>query len=343
MKPMFHSARLKLTMFYLAILLVFSLTITLSTRGLAQHEFDDSDVAQRGAVHRLFLRLYSIPPPPTYQFNSMQQDQAAEVRDRLNRDVILINLAALIIGGVLSYWYAGRTLKPIEDAHEAQRRFAADASHELRTPLANLKLENEVFLRQKSFKPKEAKQLIESNLEEVQRLESLAVNLLSLTQYEQAELKLQTLDVKSLVTDAITQVAKLADAKKVTFEQDVASAHVLGNAESLTQLLVIVLDNALKYGPDKSKVFIDGAQNDGRYSLSIRDQGSGIALVDLPHIFDRLYRGDKARTSSTGGYGLGLALAREIARANEATITARNIKGSGARFTIILNAAKAKK
>src|SRR5580704_530965 len=106
MKPMFHSARLKLTMFYLAILLVFSLTITLSTRALAQHEFDDSDVAQRGAVHRLFLRLYSIPPPPTYQFNSMQQNQADEVRDRLNRDVLLINLGALMIGGVLSYWYA---------------------------------------------------------------------------------------------------------------------------------------------------------------------------------------------------------------------------------------------
>ena len=342
MRPMFHSARLKLTVFYLAILFAFCLTITLSTRLLAQHELDNSDVAQRGALHNLFLRLYSIPPPPTKDFSSMQDDQASVIRRRLNDDVILINFGALIIGGVLSYWYAGRTLRPIEDAHEAQRRFAADASHELRTPLANLKLENEVFLRQKSFKPKEAKELIESNLEEVQRLESLAGNLLSLTQYEQAELKLKPLDVKSLVADALDQVTKVAEAKKVTFEQNVTQAKVMGNAESLTELLVIVLDNAIKYGLAEGKVFITGVKTDGQYELGIRDQGQGIAEADLPHIFERLYRGDKARTGSAGGYGLGLALAQEIARANEATITASNVREGGALFSLVLTNARSK-
>src|SRR5579864_8586248 len=152
MREMFHSARLKLTVFYLAVLLAFCLVITLSTRVLAEHEFSDSDVAQRGIVHQLFLRLYSIPPPPADEFNTLQSNQAVAVRNRLNRDVLLINLAALAIGGILSYWFAGLALKPIEDAHETQRRFAADASHELRTPLANMKLENEVFLHQKTFK-----------------------------------------------------------------------------------------------------------------------------------------------------------------------------------------------
>ncbi len=130
---MFKSARVKLTLFYLAILLAFSLTLTLGTRILAGREFDNADTAQRGAVHRLFLHLYSIPPQPDSSFVNMQQGQADLVRQHLNDDVILINLGALVIGGLLSYWYADRTLRPIEAAHEAQKRFAADASHELRT------------------------------------------------------------------------------------------------------------------------------------------------------------------------------------------------------------------
>jgi len=339
MKPLFHSARLKLTVFYLAILFAFSLTITLSTRMLAQREFDNSDVAQRGAVHQLFLRLYSIPPPRTEDFNSIQHNQAAEVHDRLNRDVLLINLGALIIGGALSYWYAGRTLKPIEDAHEAQRRFVADASHELRTPLASLRLENEVFLRQKSFKPTEAKQLIESNLEEVQRLESLAGSLLLLTQYEQAELTLATVKITPIVADAVSQVTKVAEGKQVTFEQNMKAAKAIGNAESLTELLVILLDNAIKYGPEKGTVVIDSNKTDGHIAITVRDQGLGIADTDLPHIFERLYRGDKARTGSAGGYGLGLALAQEIAEANNATLSVRNATDGGAEFTLMLPSA----
>ncbi len=108
---------------------------------------------------------------------------------------------------------------------------------------------------------------------------------------------------------------KLADAKGVTFARHITPKLVAGNAESLVQLLVIILDNAVKYGPAKGTVFLDGTTIDGHYALSIRDQGPGIAAADLPHIFERLYRGDKARTGGSGGYGLGLSLAQEIARA----------------------------
>lgn len=339
---MFHSARLKLTGFYLAILLCFSLALTVGVRALALHEYDRSNDAQRSEVRVLERNFFGVsqsfllPDQPTNDFANVQQNQDDLVRQHLNDDLVLLNLCALIIGGVLSYWYAGRTLKPIIDAHDAQKRFASDASHELRTPLANMQLENEIFLKQKSFSEGEARQLISSNLEEVQRLESLATNLLQLTQYEQANLKLTSVAVKKLVEDTLAFEHKALEARGVQVEQTIAAGLVIGHGESLERLLAIVLDNAAKYGPKGGKIFITGKKSGANYSLSIRDQGPGIAAADLPHIFDRLYRGDKSRTGKTQGYGLGLSLAKQIAAANHATIAAANAKPHGAVFTIEL-------
>lgn len=335
---LFDSARLKLTGFYLAVLLAFSLTITLSVRAMAQREFEHAGVGARSAVQRLLYSLYSVPPRAPTAFNNYQQDQEDAVRRRLNQDAVLINLGALIVGGWLSYWYAGRALKPIEEAHEAQARFASDASHELRTPLANLRLENEVFLRQKHFNESEARDLIESNLEEVQRLEQLANNLLSLTQYEHAALNLRPTSIATIAEGAVAQTAKASKAKAVTIARHVQPRRIFGDGESLTQLLSIVLENAYKYGPEKSTIYITGQAQSDQYVLSVRDEGQGIATADLPHIFERLYRGDKARRN-TGGYGLGLSLAREIAAANQATLEAENHPEGGAVFTLTLKAA----
>jgi signal transduction histidine kinase len=337
---LFRSARLQLTVFYLIIIIIFSLTLTLTLRGLAQREFDHEGTAQRGAVRNMFSQLYSVPPTPDTTFTKLQGSQEAAVRRHLDEDVIVINVLAWVVGGFLSYWYAGRTLKPIEDAHEAQVRFASDASHELRTPLANLKVENEVFLRQKSFSQHEARELIESNLEEVQRLENLSSNLLTLTHYETAELDLAPADTSSIAKTSIEQAEKLAIKKHIALKQHVPSEIIIGNLESLIQVLGLVLDNAIKYSPSKSSVFLDGIKDGDQYHFSIRDEGGGIAEEDLPYIFDRLYRGDKSRTNSASGYGLGLSLAREIVTANNGIITARNYPGGGAQFIVSLAIAK---
>jgi signal transduction histidine kinase len=330
----FHSARVKLTLFYLGVLLVFSLASTLGTRALAEHEYTNASMGERGVVRRMLFNFYSVPPKPPNDFNQYQSQQDADVRQRLNEDVILINLAALALGGWLSYWYAGRTLRPIEEAHAAQTQFAADASHELRTPLASLRVENEVFLRQKAFDKKEARELIESNLEEVQRLESLASSLLALTQYGGAPtVSLVPLNVATIVETAIARTEPAAAAKDVHIEPNLVAVTVLGDFDSLVQLAVIILDNAIKYGPEHGHVAITGAKRSNRYHLSFRDEGPGIATADLPHIFERLYRGDKSRTGKVSGYGLGLSLAKEIATINHASIEASNYT-DGAVFTI---------
>jgi two-component system, OmpR family, sensor histidine kinase CiaH len=341
---MFRSARLKLTLFYLAALLIFSLASTNIVRLLAENQYGQSDAAQRGEVERLFYHGFGfsgLPPGSNmFKYNSVQQEQTVMAKEQLARELIWINVGALVIGGLFSYWFAGRTLHPIEEAHKAQTRFASDASHELRTPLTNMKVENEVFLRQKHFSETEARELITSNLEEVERLENLSTSLLDLTRYSQTPLKLMPLAAVPLVSEAILRVGKRAKAKRVTITKQLPEAHVEGHHDSLLQLIGIVLDNAIKYGPEGGTVAVQGRTDSGHYVVSITDQGPGIAPSDLPHIFERLYRGDKARSSKVSGYGLGLALARKIAEANHITITVRNNKGGGARFELNLNVAK---
>jgi signal transduction histidine kinase len=332
MKNMFKSARIQLTLFYLAVLVGFSLLITFSIRVLAEREYLNSNRVQRGEVHQIILNIpnYKNHGRPGEAFVDFQEDQEALVRRQLNEDMLLINVVALVVGGVLSYWFAGRTLKPIEEAHTAQARFASDASHELRTPLTNMKLENEVFLRQKNFTSQEARELIGSNLEEVQRLEDLSTNLLALTQYGHTPLTLKSVAAASLINEAVKLAQPQAGRKQITIHTEVKSANIRGHRESLVQLLGILLDNAIKYGPEKGTVTVGGQRQEGYYVLWVQDEGKGIAEKDLPHIFERLYRGDTARTSKEGGYGLGLSLAQAIAQANGAEIRAENTKGSGA-------------
>lgn len=340
---MFRSARLKLTLFYLVTLLFFSLTLTTGVRVFAEYEIEQSIAAQRGEFREMVRNgLDLLVPHPERTFNSAQEYQAELARQHLNQKLVLLNLVALVVGGVLSWWFAGRTLRPIAEAHEAQARFVADASHELRTPLANMRAENEVFLRQKQFDEEETRDLVRSNLEEVQRLEHLSRDLLALTQYGQAQLPLDDVKIQSVIDEALSQTGKLLQEKQVTLEQQIVPATVLGHQESLVRLLIILLDNAVKYGPNPGTVYVAGARHGSHYILTVRDEGKGIAAKDLPHIFDRLYRGDPARAQTHGapGYGLGLALAREIIQANRASIKAYNAPQGGAVFSVQLTVAR---
>lgn len=336
---LFESARLKLTAFYFGVLVLFCLVLTFGVRTITSYELNRGGDAERGAVQHLFKQYYTdndSTPALTYPgdpgdqyFANTQQEQADETRTRLNRDFIIFDLSLLAIGAVVSYWYAGRTLRPIEEMHEQQKRFTSDASHELRTPLASMRLENEVFLRQKGFSEQEARDQIASNLEEVDRLERLATNLLALNRYEHGGMVHKPVVVGDFVGEAVERVQHGKNAKKIRFVQDVMPAKVDVNHESMVELIAILLDNAVKYGPKDGKVEVGGSLQGETYTLTVRDHGPGIAEQDLPHIFDRMYRGDKARSSKVSGHGIGLSLARQIADANEATLEGGMHLGAG--------------
>lgn len=333
---MFKSARFKLTIFYLTGIMLVSLSYSFTTRWYAQREFSRSNIEQRGEFRGAVERAFGYP---IFRMNDdvfgFQHAQEAAVRYRLDRYVLLINLGALIIGGFASYWFAGRTLRPIEEAHDAQKRFASDASHELRTPLAVMKTENEVFLRQKSFTEGDARELIASNLEELERLERLSGNLLALTQYENTHLALKQVSVTQIIDAAVAAVHKTDPTANIVIR--VQKAKIIGDQDSLERLLAILLDNAIKYDSSGQPIELIGQKEGGGYCLTVRDHGPGITPDDLPYIFDRLYRGDKARSSQIPGHGLGLALAKRIADVNHASISASNVPEGGAVFTVRLN------
>ena len=342
---MFRSARVKLTMFYLITLLGFSLTLTIGIRSFAEYEYSKTFTAQQGEFRQMARSgLSLLMPHPEDDFESAQTQHAQEARDNLTKDLLLLNLAALVVSGLISYWFAGRTLRPIAETHEAQARFVSDASHELRTPLANMRAENEVFLRSHTrttdFSASETRELIQSNLEEVQRLERLSSDLLALGQYSQTALPMEPVSVVAIIDDAISQTNKVLQSKSVKAERQLAKGMVQGNRESLVRLVVILLDNAVKYGPQGGTIYVAGAKHASNYVITIRDEGPGIAAKDVPHIFERLYRGDPARANTTSGYGLGLALAREIIQAHNGSIRTYNSPQGGAVFSVQLPAVK---
>jgi signal transduction histidine kinase len=253
--------------------------------------------------------------------------------------LILFNALVVIAAGFGSYALARRTLAPIEDAHEQQKRFTADVSHELRTPLTALKMESEVALLTPDIKVAELKETLRSNIEEANKLDSLINNLLRLTRLEADELRQQFIALSSahLVKQAIESVEKVAERRNITLKHHASEAYVLGDPESISQLLVILLDNAIKYSKSGTSVTLNAKKQDKTVHFSVVDEGIGIEPNALKHVFDRFYRADNSRNKeASNGFGLGLSIAKMIADVHngDITITSRIDHGTTASFTL---------
>lgn len=255
-------------------------------------------------------------------------------------NLIVLNVLALVAGSFVSYNLARRALEPIEAAMEAQSRFTSDASHELRTPLATIQAETEVALRKSNLTLARAKELLASNHEEAAKLQQLAEGLLQLTSAGNSTVALKPTPLAPAVTEAINRVMSTAQAKDITVVDTVGKLSVLGDQHLLTQVLVILLDNAIKYSPTGTTVYLT-SEAAGKFTyLRVRDEGPGIDAIDQPHIFERFYRADRSRSSqNTPGYGLGLSIAHQIIEQLGGSISVDSIPGRGATFTVKLTAA----
>lgn len=251
--------------------------------------------------------------------------------------LLYLNIGTLVLGAIVSYLLARRTLRPIEQAMETQIQFVNDASHELRTPLTAILTSNDVALRNSKLQLHSAKQVIKQNSEDIQRLKTLSDSLLSLARNEKMNLKYTNVELQTVVSNAITHIVPQAAAKNISVHDEVAAVNILGNKVALEQVIIILLDNAVKYSNRKSNIFVKTRRKGKYIYLDVIDQGIGIRASDINHIFRRFYRADHSRSGGErSGYGLGLSIAKRIMLNHNSSLSVTSIIGEGSTFTIKL-------
>lgn len=262
-----------------------------------------------------------------------------ETKHRVLLMLLVVNSGIFFLAGGLGYFLAGRTLRPIQGALDEQNRFISDASHEIRTPLTALKSSMEVTLRDKRLTLPDTKKIISENIEEVDALQSLSDGLLQLAQYEKPNGSAHTekLQLRTFVDQAVRKVAVMASQKKILIHSDIHPVTIEGRLGSLVDLFVILLDNAIKYSPIGSHIDIRSNASEPWVKIFVEDHGIGIDKKDVSHIFDRFYRANAARSKSdSGGYGLGLSIARKIVDSHRGSIHVKSELGKGSTFVVQL-------
>lgn len=333
---MFHKTSIRLTGFYLAIIMAISLCFSMTLYNLSMREFDRGFKRQDEIINRLPPAEF-LPRSFQRQIIASRETAAEEAKERILGELLLVNLAIFILGGCLSYFLARRTLEPIEEAHKSLERFTADASHELRTPIAAMKSEIEVALLQPKLSAKAVKELLNSSLEELDRLTFLTDGLLAIARHEKKPLELKTQNLLRSVENAMKQVRRAAKDKDITIHIDVdEQVKALFDEHSLCEVLVILMDNAIKYSNPNTAVHVKAQTKKDLVIISVEDHGVGIKPEELTRVFERFYRADASRSQTTKGHGLGLAIAKQLIERQNGSIDISSKVTQFTRVTITL-------
>lgn len=325
---MFESATLKLTGWYLLIIVVINLIFS-----IVIYETTTSELSSRLQTFGQGIRSESLPSSPFSSYVSQIRDaQTDEAKRNIIFNLLYSNVIILIAGGIGAYILARRTLRPIEEAHQAQSRFTSDASHELRTPLAAMKAELEASLRDPHLSKSDMRELLVSNLEEVDKLTNLSQTLLRLARQDYESLERTDVDFTAAIQQVIHTYDKTGARLRLTAPSQ--PIHIYAHQPSIEELCTILVDNALKYSPPGSAVPLVLSVRDSKASLEITNSGAGIPIDNLPHIFDRFYRADNARSGS--GHGLGLSIAKVIVEMHHGGLSATSAAGHKTTFTVVL-------
>ncbi len=334
---MFNKARLKLTFWYLLILMIISIGFSTAIYRVLNSELNRFSFVQRARLEARFRELRN----PNFEYTPrffMTPDLIEETRKRIALFLFLINGGILVAGGTLSYFLAGRTLKPIEEMLKKQKQFISDASHEFKTPLTSLKTSLEVALRDKNLNLSESKKVLKENLDEVGRLQRLTENLLTLSRYESegvGKTIFSKVNFSLIFAEALHRVEPLLQAKGIKLKKDIKEIEFLANAESVVELVVILLDNAIKYSHEKGVIEVVSYIKGNFLVFEVKDYGIGIAPEDQKRIFDRFYRADSSRQSSRRqGFGIGLSVAKKIVENHNGEIFVRSKPGKGSVFVV---------
>lgn len=325
----FESATLRLTAWYMVLLMLISLLFSFVLYEVTTNEF--THALRPAPAGNNFQGAYQA----LVFSDTTKRERIQEISERLAGSLVIFNLAVLIGGTALCYLLARRTLQPIKEAHDSQARFASDAAHELRTPLTVMQTEIEVGLRDTKATVKDYKDTLSSTLEEVARLRTLTERLLLLA--SQQELPRDEIDVETATVEALTHAVPLAQTRHIEIDNRVASMKAFGHLESVVEILSILLDNAIKYSPKKSQIIIESIYEGHSVALRVIDQGPGVPTEEQAKIFERFYRADTSRSKeNVEGHGLGLSLAKRLAEQMHGHLSVESNGENGSVFVLSL-------
>ncbi|EDT16045.1 sensor histidine kinase [Clostridium perfringens E str. JGS1987] len=223
----------------------------------------------------------------------------------------------------------------IKEQENIRKRLTGDISHELKTPLTNIQSHLEAMI-DGIWEPTEERLL--SVKEEAERLSSLVSDMQKLNKYDEASIKLKkdNVNISDIICFVIFQFSNLAKSKNIKIEYEKKNINLYCDKDKITQALVNILSNAIRYSNEGSTIFIEEKLKDNKVIISIEDQGIGISEEDLKYVFERFYRADKSRTRATGGTGIGLTIVKSIVSSHGGEVKLESKLGEGSKFTIIL-------
>lgn len=268
-------------------------------------------------------------------------DVTAQLRITTNL-IYTFSVVALVMLGVIyvtSRYFANRSIAPVQEAFDKQKRFIADASHELKTPLAVINTNADVLLANSEETIESQSKWLQRIKSETERMKTLTNDLLYLTQMDDAQSRriFIPFDLSEAVEGVILTMEAIIFEKEISFTYDIEPGHMMtGSSEQIKQVVMILLDNAIKYVNPQGSIHLDLKKQHNHLLLTVSNTGAGITPEHLEHIFDRFYRVDSSRSRKHGGYGLGLAIAKSIVEQHKGKIYARSVPNDKTHFYVQL-------
>lgn len=283
------------------------------------------------------------------KLDSEKVENVRYVQILLNADsekMLVDNFGELVINSVVvgillsvfaSFILSRKTLKPIEIAFEKQTEFVQNASHELRTPLTIIQAKQELLLTEPNSKIIDKTEDIALTLNETKRLAKLTKDLMTLASSNKMELEKENVNIDELIQNTVNPYIEVANLSEKELKLNLKYGKNLEiDVNKIQQLIIILLDNALKYTEINDSIEIVSYLKDGKCNIEVRDTGIGISDNGIKEVFNRFYREDAARNRETGGSGLGLSIADTIVKAHNGTIKASHNNPKGTIFTVKL-------
>ncbi|MFD1675334.1 sensor histidine kinase [Alicyclobacillus fodiniaquatilis] len=266
------------------------------------------------------------------------QDQQ-HLLDSLRSIMEICVVLSIVIVSFAGLFLAGRALVPIQKSWRRQQQFVADASHELRTPLSVMQLHLERLLHHPDQTIEEESENISIALREAGRMRRLVGDLLTLARADsnQQQIVVTHVSIDEVIGDVASQFSYIAEAQNVTLTLNSdETVEIEADEERIRQLITIIMDNAIKYTGDNGRVEVTWSATGNQVHIIVTDTGIGIDKADLPHIFERFFRADKARSREQQGTGLGLSIAAWIVQQHHGRIQAESQPGQGTSIHIAL-------